>query len=198
VDRVVCRLAGGASKPGRGRAMARRRTAGTEASTRAVRRAIPIHPLAIPRVPCLAEEQWEQASLPVKFAGLGVNQTKVIAGPAYMGSCVLTRGLVAALLKRKEYEPPGLAELLVAHETATSFGHDLADLSTQRSVQQRGLVPETDGKVQRSQQQSDACLLNAPRQRLAPRPPNCRPRSRPALHTVSYCTQVPIGLRFVQ
>jgi hypothetical protein len=43
---------------------------------------------------------------------------------------------VAALLKRKEYEPPGLAELLVAHETATSFGHDLADLSTQRSVQQ--------------------------------------------------------------
>jgi hypothetical protein len=55
------------------------------------------------RVPCLAEDQWEQASLPVKFAGLGVNQTKVIAGPAYAGSCVLTQGLVAALLKRKEY-----------------------------------------------------------------------------------------------
>jgi hypothetical protein len=88
------------------------------------------------RVPCLAEDQWEQASLPVKFAGLGVNQTKVIAGPAYAGSCVLTQGLVTALLKRKEYEPPGVAELLVAHETATSFGHDLADLSTQRSVQQ--------------------------------------------------------------
>jgi hypothetical protein len=87
-------------------------------------------------VPCLAEDQWEQASLPVKFAGLGVNQTKVIAGPAYAGSCVLTQGLVTALLKRKEYEPPGVAELLVAHETATSFGHDLADLSTQRSVQQ--------------------------------------------------------------
>ena len=65
-----------------------------------------------------------------------MNQTKVIAGPAYAGSCVLTQGLVAALLKRKEYEPPGVAELLVAHETATSFGHDLADLSTQRSVQQ--------------------------------------------------------------
>ena len=88
------------------------------------------------RVPCLTEDQWEQASLPVKFAGLGVNQTKVNAGPAYAGSCVLTQGLVAALLKRKEYEPPGVAELLVAHETATSFGHDLADLSTQRSVQQ--------------------------------------------------------------
>ena len=29
-----------------------------------------------------------------------------------------------------------MAELLVAHETATRFGHDLADLSTQRSVQQ--------------------------------------------------------------
>ena len=34
------------------------------------------------RVPCLAEDQWEQASLPVKFAGLGVNQTKIVAGPA--------------------------------------------------------------------------------------------------------------------
>ena len=32
------------------------------------------------RVPCLSEDQWDQASLPVKFSGLGVNQTKVIAG----------------------------------------------------------------------------------------------------------------------
>ena len=39
------------------------------------------------RVPCLAEDQWEQASLPVKFAGLGVNQTKVIAGPALALVC---------------------------------------------------------------------------------------------------------------
>jgi hypothetical protein len=44
---------------------------------------------AILRVPCLAEDQWEQASLPVKFSGLGVNQTKIVAGPAYIGSCVL-------------------------------------------------------------------------------------------------------------
>ena len=43
---------------------------------------------------------------------------------------------MAALLKRKEYELPGVAELLIAHEAATSFGHDLAELSTQRSVQQ--------------------------------------------------------------
>jgi hypothetical protein len=71
----------------------------------------------------------------VKLAGVGVNQTKVVAGPAYVGSCVLTRDLVAALLKRKEYEPPGLAELLSAHEEATSVSHDLASLATQRSVQ---------------------------------------------------------------
>ena len=76
---------------------------------------------AILRVPCLTEDQWDQASLPVKFAGLGVNQTKIIAGPAYIGSCVLTRALVAALLKRKEYDPPGVVELLVAHEEATSL-----------------------------------------------------------------------------
>ena len=49
---------------------------------------------------------------------------------------MLTRGLVAALLKRKEYEPPGLTDLLVAHEVATSVTHDLAGLVEQRSVQQ--------------------------------------------------------------
>lgn len=88
------------------------------------------------RLPCLTEDQWEQASLPIKFAGLGVNQTKVVAGAAYVGSCVLTCDLVAALLKRKKYEPSGIAELLAAHEEATSVGHDLAELSTQKSVQQ--------------------------------------------------------------
>ena len=87
------------------------------------------------RIPCLTEDQWEQASLPIKFAGLGVNQTKVVAGAAYVGSCVLTRDLVAALLGTKKYEPSGVAELLAAHEEATSLGHDLAELSTQRSVQ---------------------------------------------------------------
>jgi hypothetical protein len=88
------------------------------------------------RLPCLSEDQWEQASLPVKFAGIGVNRTKIIAGPAYIGSCVLTRDLVAALLKRKKYEPTGVAELLAAHEEVTSAAHDVADLATQRSVQQ--------------------------------------------------------------
>jgi hypothetical protein len=88
------------------------------------------------RLPCLSEDQWEQASLPVKFAGVGVNRTKIVAGPAYIGSCVLTRDLVAALLRRKKYEPAGVVELLAAHEEATSAAHDVADLSTQRSVQQ--------------------------------------------------------------
>ena len=50
------------------------------------------------RQPCLTGDQWDQASLPVKFAGLGVNQTKVIAASAYVGSCTLTKELVAALL----------------------------------------------------------------------------------------------------
>ena len=77
------------------------------------------------RVPCLAEDQWEQASLPVKYAGIGVNQTKIVAGPAYIGSCVLTRDLVVR--KRKHYDPPGVAELLAEHEAATSIPHDLVD-----------------------------------------------------------------------
>ena len=88
------------------------------------------------RVPCLSEDQWEQASLPVRFAGLGVNQTKVIAGSAYVGSCALTRDLVAALLGQDSYEPTGVGELLSVHETLTGTSHDFESLSTTPSVQQ--------------------------------------------------------------
>ena len=52
------------------------------------------------RQACLSEDQWDQASLPVRFAGLGVNQTKVIAASAYIGSCTLTKNLVALTLTR--------------------------------------------------------------------------------------------------
>ena len=83
------------------------------------------------RVPCLTEDQWEQASLPVKLAGLGVNQTKVIAGPAYVGSCCLTKDLVAALLKEdvSSYEPSDVKGLLATHEVVTGISHELAALS---------------------------------------------------------------------
>ena len=86
------------------------------------------------RVPCLSEDQWEQASLPVKLAGLGVNQTKVVAGSAYVGSCALTRDLVAALLNVESYEPTGVSELLSAHEVVTGASHDFESLSTASSV----------------------------------------------------------------
>ena len=61
------------------------------------------------RVPTLSNEQWWQASLPVRFSGLGVNQTKLVARSAYIGSCALTKDLVAALLKRDplSFEPTG-------------------------------------------------------------------------------------------
>src|SRR6186713_1617939 len=88
------------------------------------------------RVSGLTEDQWEQASLPVKFAGLGVNQTKVIAGSAYVGSCALTRDLVAALLGQVSYKPTGVAGLLSLHEAATGTAHDFESLSTTPSVQQ--------------------------------------------------------------
>jgi len=91
------------------------------------------------RVPCLSEDQWDQASLPVKFSGLGVNQTKVIAGSAYIGSCTLTRALVAALLGRdvSSFEPAGVSELLSAHEAATGAAHTLPSLAGEKSVQQK-------------------------------------------------------------
>ena len=69
-------------------------------------------------MPCLSDDQWDQASLPVRLSGLGVNQTKVIAGSAYVGSCALTKDLVAALLRADagSFEPAGVTELLDAHE----------------------------------------------------------------------------------
>ena len=88
------------------------------------------------RVPCLSDDQWDQASLPVKLSGLGVNQTKVIASSAYIGSCALTKDLVAALLG-VDAEPAGVAELLAAHEVATGALHTLSSLSSEKSVQQK-------------------------------------------------------------
>ena len=90
------------------------------------------------RQPCLSDRQWDQASLPVRFAGLGVNQTKVIAGPAYVGSCTLTKNLVAALLGRdpSSFVPDGVTELLSAHESATGAVHTLSKLCDEKSVQQ--------------------------------------------------------------
>jgi hypothetical protein len=85
----------------------------------------------------------------VRFAGLGVNQTKAIAGSAYVGSCALTKDLVAALLKRdgSSYEPSGVLELLAAHKSATGTAHDFSTLSTKPSVQQ---LLSTEGHEPRS------------------------------------------------
>jgi hypothetical protein len=90
------------------------------------------------RVPCLTEEQWDQASLPVKLAGLGVNQTKVIAASAYVGSCTLTQELVAVLLgvDADTFEPTGVSALLSAHEDATGKAHTWASLCSEKAVQQ--------------------------------------------------------------
>ena len=87
------------------------------------------------RVPCLSEDQWDQASLPVKFAGLGVNQTRVIAASAYVGSCTLTKDLVAGLLKKDavSFVPTWVTELLAFHESITGVAHNLASLSEEKS-----------------------------------------------------------------
>ena len=92
----------------------------------------------IMRVPYLSEGQWDQASLPVRFAGLGVNQTKVIAGPAFVGSCALTKDLVASMLgvDPSSYVPAGVPELLASHERITGLSHDFSFLVPQRNVQQ--------------------------------------------------------------
>jgi len=90
------------------------------------------------RVPCLSDDHWDLASLPVKLSGLGVNQTKVIAGSAYVGSCALTKSLVAALLGREAaFEPDGVVDLLSAHEADTGTLHTLSSLASEKSVQHK-------------------------------------------------------------
>ena len=74
----------------------------------------------------------------MKFAGLGVNQTKVIAGSAYIGSCTLTKELVAALLGKDpvDFVPTAVTELLTAHEAATGMTHT-CHRSEEKLVQQK-------------------------------------------------------------
>ena len=61
---------------------------------------------------------------------LGVNQTKVIAASAYIGSCTLTKDLVAELLgiDADTFEPTRVSALLSDHEVVTGKAHTLAKL----------------------------------------------------------------------
>ena len=90
------------------------------------------------RVPSLSTDQWEQASLPIRCSGLGVIQTKVVSGAAYVGSSALTKSLTAAILRRDEstYEPEGMTELLAEHEFITGKAHSFSSLGGSK-VQQR-------------------------------------------------------------
>ena len=89
------------------------------------------------RVPLLPEDAWEHASLPTRFAGLGITQTRTVAGAAYMGSCALTYKLVAAMLDVDPavYVPDGIEELLAQHEASTGVSYNWERLCTYERVQ---------------------------------------------------------------
>jgi hypothetical protein len=89
------------------------------------------------RVPCLAEDIWEHASLPTRFAGLGITRTKVVAGAAFLGSCALTQKLVAGLLKRESdsFMPTEAKALLADHAGATGVDHEFSTLCETSHVQ---------------------------------------------------------------
>ena len=78
------------------------------------------------------------------YAGLGVTQTKTIAGPAYIGSCALTHDLVCDLLKVEptEYVPPGVEELLTQHATSADLPVCSFQDVCQRPKAQRSLSDE--------------------------------------------------------
>jgi hypothetical protein len=111
---------------------------------------------------------------------------------------------VATLLKRELYEPCGVVDLLAAHEEATSIAHDLADLTTQRSVQQLLSTERHEALFQKLMAQSSTRSSNL---MLASSMPHAsdwllaadrRPRSRPAVFPVSHCTQISSGHSSVQ
>jgi hypothetical protein len=89
------------------------------------------------RVPCLAEDIWEHASLPTRFAGLGITRTKVVAGAAFLGSCALTQKLVGGLLKRESdsFMPTEAKALLADHAGATGVDHEFSTLCETSHVQ---------------------------------------------------------------
>lgn len=87
------------------------------------------------RIPSLPEDKWEHASLPTRLSGLGITQTKSVAGAAYVGSCMLTLDLVGDLLGRSDYMPDGVAELLALHEEFAGVSHDLESLKERPHVQ---------------------------------------------------------------
>ena len=68
----------------------------------------------------------------MKMAGLGVNQSKVIASSAY--ACTLTKELVAALLGVyvDTFEPSRIAALLSAHEVVTGKVHSLSSIGGEK------------------------------------------------------------------
>jgi len=113
------------------------------------------------RVPCLSEEKWTHASLPTRFAGLGVTQTKTVAGAAFIGSSMLTKDLVAALLKQDPatFVPDGVEALLAEHNLAASTQHELQGLAGTPHVQRllsnerheailKGIKAESDPRTQ--------------------------------------------------
>jgi hypothetical protein len=67
-----------------------------------------------------------------------VNQTKLVARSAYIGSCALTKDLVATLLKADPttFEPTDVPDLLEEHEAVTGKFHDLSTLSRTPAAQQ--------------------------------------------------------------
>jgi hypothetical protein len=138
------------------------------------------------RQPCLTGDQWDQASLPAKLAGLGVNQTKVIAASAYIGSCTLTKDLVAALLGKDVDEPSGVAALLSAHGVATGKVHTSSSLCGEKSVQQklsteRHTVMFEELKGSSNARSHNLLLVHATCKRLAPCTPDSGPWSWPAI-----------------
>ena len=62
----------------------------------------------------------------------------MIAGPAFVGSCALTKDLVASMLgiDPSSYVPTGVTELLATHESITGLSHAFRFLVPQHNVQQ--------------------------------------------------------------
>ena len=80
----------------------------------------------------------------MRFAGLVVAQTRAIAGAAFLGSCALTKDLVAAILHRDlaTYTPDDVTALLDEHKDATGKVHEFSSLAAAGRAVQESLSDE--------------------------------------------------------
>src|SRR6218665_2546232 len=80
----------------------------------------------------LNDTQWVQATLPIRYGGLGVRRVTMLASSAYLASAASTRSLRAAITDQEVWEDEFEKEILEARKSTLPGGGD-ATLTEQKT-----------------------------------------------------------------